>query len=294
MMFAQKKNNNDLDYLLDLINMKTLAPANSVVLNITPNMANYILENLNVNNRRFKREKIKQYASDMLMNNWLLTGQPIIFGNDGLLKDGQNRLSACVKAECAFESQVVFGVHPDSFSVMDTGARRDLKDIMTILNVKNAVQVASCLRQYLSFESGASDSKTDSLYLTNDFMREYYEEKIDSDLMQKAVLKAKQVYEVTGLSKSILGALYYWASVNGNNAQIVAFFESLINSHGGQRSPQKILMRAMAEIRNNPALKISIREQSIMIGRSWCNFRDKKLSKKSDMNVYANDVLPKI
>ena len=68
-------------------------PQNSRVVQISPELAMYILENLNVGNRTPKVRSIKLYSRDMANNNWSLTGQPIVFGNHGYLLDGQNRLA---------------------------------------------------------------------------------------------------------------------------------------------------------------------------------------------------------
>ena len=107
--------------LKDLVANK---PANSVVM--TPVVAEYILDNMNVGNRP-QKPWIVRYAADMANNNWSVTGESIKFGADGL-KDGQNRLAACVRSNSPFKSYAVFGIDPDSFSQMDVGqsAARDV------------------------------------------------------------------------------------------------------------------------------------------------------------------------
>ena len=81
--------------LKDLVANK---PANSVVMTFTPVVAEYILDNMNVGNRPQKPSRIVRYAADMANDNWSVTGESIKFGADGKLKDGQNRLAACVRS----------------------------------------------------------------------------------------------------------------------------------------------------------------------------------------------------
>src|SRR6056300_1305503 len=96
-------------------NLKSLiknAPENSRVCEISPELAEYILENLNINNRPRKANKIVEYKKDMQEDNWSLTGETIKFGTDGFLKDGQNRLAACVQAQTPFTTHIIFGIDP--------------------------------------------------------------------------------------------------------------------------------------------------------------------------------------
>jgi hypothetical protein len=87
-------------------------PTNSRVIEFSPKLAEHILTKLNLNNRPMKTAKIKKYAEDLAEGLWGLTGDTIKFGTDGLLKDGQNRLSACVRAGRPMASHAVFGIDP--------------------------------------------------------------------------------------------------------------------------------------------------------------------------------------
>src|SRR4051794_4301498 len=77
-------------------------PENSRRVWITPELARAILTDLNKGTRTKKPEEIRRYANDMKDGRWVMTGESIKFGTDGLLKDGQNRLSACVQANVSF------------------------------------------------------------------------------------------------------------------------------------------------------------------------------------------------
>ena len=87
-------------------------PQGSVITKITPEMAKLTLSETNKKNRPFSSAKVIDYSKDMQNENWSLNGETIKFGSDGLLKDGQHRLEACVRANTAFGTHLVFGIDP--------------------------------------------------------------------------------------------------------------------------------------------------------------------------------------
>ena len=100
----------DLDQQIATLNsLINNPPQNSRTVEIGPKLAEYILANINIGNRPKKVKKIAIYATDMLNDNWSLTGDAIKFGTDGHLKDGQNRLAACVRSGASFVTDARFG-----------------------------------------------------------------------------------------------------------------------------------------------------------------------------------------
>jgi hypothetical protein len=121
-------------------------PENSRRFRISPEMAKYILDNFNRENRPIKPAKIKEYAEDMKAGNWGLTGDTVKFSNVGRLRDGQNRMHGCVLAGTPFETHVVFGIEDSLFSVMDKGKNRDGADHLATHGVTNAMTVGAAVR----------------------------------------------------------------------------------------------------------------------------------------------------
>ena len=102
MQLVSRNENRDFSKLLRLIKNP---PQGSLEFEFTPEIAEYVLSKLNLHNRPKKPVKIVQYAKDMQDKNWSITGETLKFGTDGLLKDGQNRLAACIRAQTPFRSQ---------------------------------------------------------------------------------------------------------------------------------------------------------------------------------------------
>ena len=95
---------------------------------ITPNMAlEYLKKNVN-NYRKLSRQKVLMYSDEMKAGRWQLNGEPIVFDEEGFLKDGQHRLAAIAKSGVPIEIAVIRGVDKD-VNVYDIGAVRSAQQI---------------------------------------------------------------------------------------------------------------------------------------------------------------------
>lgn len=118
---------------------------------------------LNVENNRKPRtgSLVKQYAADMVADNWKLTGESIKFNTNGKLFDGQNRLLAVIDADkirpgIAVEFTVVRDVEPAAMMVVDSGGVRRPADALKIAGVnKYETQKAALAKRILVFEGGS-------------------------------------------------------------------------------------------------------------------------------------------
>ena len=72
-----------LDQIKTLKSLITNPPQNSRVVQFSPELSAWILENVNKNNRALKPASIRKYADHMRSGNWKLSGQTILFGSDG-------------------------------------------------------------------------------------------------------------------------------------------------------------------------------------------------------------------
>lgn len=272
-------------------------PAQSRVVEFTPALAEYVLTNLNLHNRPKKSKKIVQYSNDMSADKWLLTGETIAFGSDGLLKDGQNRLAACIRANTPFRTHVMFGIDPKAFAVMDTGANRTHQDVFSMMGVKNAHKVSSTLKLFLAWKSGRTSTASASEFnpnVTNEGLREFYLTEVDEDAMQRAVKAADLVNKVTGFPNSYLSAIYYKAFENGDEAIATEFFEKMCAGLGTARSPQKALIKHVAMVKANPSYRLGSHDYGVLIHRAFYAFKHKKKMLKDDLIVLNTDKLVSI
>jgi hypothetical protein len=273
--------------LKDLVANK---PANSVVMTFTPVVAEYILDNMNVGNRPQKPSRIVRYAADMANDNWSVTGESIKFGADGKLKDGQNRLAACVRSNSSFKSYAVFGIDPDSFSQMDVGAKRSDSDVLSIMGVPNAEKVSAIIRMLMSWETNKTE--TSGSHRMPADVRAYYEDRIDADLMQRAVKLSKAVYMTTQLPRSITGALYYLAVVRGHEKKAEQFMQDLEKGFGkGLRSPVRYVLQTIMKWKSEQQFKVTHHHYSVVLSRAWHSFKNNRACTREQMIVTREDTM---
>jgi hypothetical protein len=81
--------------------------------------------------------KAERLAQALRNDEWIFNAQPIVFDVNGVLLDGQHRLMACVMADIAIKSLVVWGAQPESQTTMDLGTPRSVADILALEGFSN-------------------------------------------------------------------------------------------------------------------------------------------------------------
>lgn len=76
---------------------------------ITPEMAEAYLAN-NFKHRDIKESKVDKYVETLKNGEWRFNGKVITFNKDGVLMNGQHRLSAVVKSGIPIKTLVVRGI----------------------------------------------------------------------------------------------------------------------------------------------------------------------------------------
>lgn len=110
---------------------------------ITPERASELLAT-NSHNRNIRPAAVTRLAAAIKRGEWKLNGDAIRIGSDGVLLDGQHRLTAIVRAGVPVQSIVVSGVSPDAFATIDTDAcPRNAADVLHVSGAKSATAVAS-------------------------------------------------------------------------------------------------------------------------------------------------------
>lgn len=287
-------NVHEIKYLDKLIKK---SPEGSLVMTFTPEMAEYILTHLNLNNRPQKHAKIIDYSKDMVQHNWSLTGETIKFGSDGLLKDGQNRLAACLRAQTPFKTHAVFGIDPQSFHHMDTGKMRGADDVLAIMGVPNATKASGALKLISAFKRGQSTTSGGQFY-TNQYIKDMYLNEIDQQLLQDAIREAKSVYHIIKYPVGQVAALFYIATEKGHGEKIQRFLEELKGNYSKGTSakfhPPRYLVTTLQAWRMDPLVKITSAMYSIALSRSWYNYKNNKKTLKRDMLIRTNDKIMEI
>lgn len=219
-------------------------PRNSRVFTITPYVATWVLEKYNLENRPIKPNAIARFADDMEHDAWEVTGDTLKFSDKTRLRDGQNRLRACVRAGRPFTTHVVFGVPDEAFSRMDRGKLRSGLDVLAIAGYQNAGVLAGAVRHVRNLLSDNPSQREgvephDALRL----MRESYPTLIDFIPQARAVRQAtgQPVAPVTAL-------LYVFAQRNRAKAEDFALGWAS-GKHVGKYSSIGTMEKAFSKLR---------------------------------------------
>lgn len=126
----------------------------SEIATITPSIAKHILER-NDDNRSLKDGLVRQIATDIASGLWQLNGESIIIAKDGLLNDGQHRLSAVVESGKPIQTVIMFGVSRASRDTVDMGSSRSAGDIIGMHGGKYANNAAAVSQLLMMYRRGA-------------------------------------------------------------------------------------------------------------------------------------------
>ena len=112
---------------------------------ITPESADRILQEHNrpEGNRRVVANQLSMLSRSILAGDYILTGETIIFDDNGHVINGQHRLTACVEANRPIPALVVIGVSSSAFAVLDQHAKRTIGQVLQMLNHTNSNALAA-------------------------------------------------------------------------------------------------------------------------------------------------------
>jgi hypothetical protein len=99
------------------------------VVEITPEIAAQWLK-ANRLNRPVRRSVWEAYSQQMTEGKWRVNGQAIIIAENEDILDGQHRLLAVIDAGISIKTLVVYGISPEAFATIDTGAVRTGADAL--------------------------------------------------------------------------------------------------------------------------------------------------------------------
>lgn len=133
----------------------------------------------NFDNRRIRNGRVESYAQQMARGQWILTGDPIRFGLNTHLLDGQHRLLGVILANEAVPGitvpfLVIRDVPADAYRVLDSGLQRSPGDALGN-DVKNVNVKAAAIRALIVIERGLDPRRSQALIqVTRVDIAEYY------------------------------------------------------------------------------------------------------------------------
>lgn len=107
--------------------------------------------------RKVRKQRVVAIASDIVEGNWILSGEPFKFDEDGRFVDGQHRCHAIIMADkvkpgVTVQAVVVKNVPREAMTVLDTGAARSAADQLNIADFPFPTLLASTAKWIIFFD----------------------------------------------------------------------------------------------------------------------------------------------
>lgn len=193
---------------------------------ITPTKAKKWLENKNKDNRRLRKGIVSAYARDIKNGSWEFTGDAIRFNGDGTLIDGQHRLAAVVSANKPIKSLVIRGLESKSKFVFDTGAKRNLADVLHYKGYSCTALLGASIRWCVQYERESLSAYTSGsrLVSTSEALSWIEKNKRIADL---AKLVNGTAFPYGSVNCAIIAIMYY-----DKTGEARGFYEQLVKGEG--------------------------------------------------------------
>lgn len=245
---------------------------------ITPEIAEEILENAaakGYKNRKLRKGVVDVYANDMKNGDWQETNpQPIVIDDNGVLVDGQHRLSAVVQSGVTLAMFVTRNVPHIAVPTMDIGIQRSVSDAIQFNGMDAPKDVAAVVKHRLTLK-GRSMQTHDSARNLRISKPEMYKEASDNAEEYKLTAEyAKQVYNASGKSLLIgeVGGifLYLTKDLGWDEETVKKFFDKLVSAPRGGRAfnPFKKTMSELGKKKNgkkSDRVKVFIKAWNAMV-----------------------------
>ena len=129
--------------------------ADSFIIEITPEQAQYILDNHNEDNRKLVKSQVNNIVRSIYKDGWLFDGQPLTFNIEGNITEFQHRLHAIVETGVTAKISVTVGVATGCFTKCAPAKPRKAEDEIQRKDKTATQSEASTLRQVLIRRKGA-------------------------------------------------------------------------------------------------------------------------------------------
>jgi hypothetical protein len=201
-------------------------PWETLVVNVTPELAEKWLAESNTVNRKLDKGHVNRLAQALKDGTYQTTPQGISFSPAGDLIDGHHRLSAVSLSRVAQQMVVFYGVDPKTFIVFDSISKgRSLSDIVrtTGLSASNSAQVAASYRLLANWQSEKGSTGTAS-QLSSAQLMTIHEKNPE---VIAAVPSAMKVSKSSGIPAPVIAVAMHLTSTERSDIDSSEFFRSL-------------------------------------------------------------------
>lgn len=117
---------------------------------ITPEAAKELLQ-LNSKNRKLTPARVREHVETLSKGLFVLTNDAITIDTNGVLVNGQHRLTACVETGIPIPALLLTGASPEVREVLDTGARRSFAQALYMHGEADTGNLAASLSLHYQY-----------------------------------------------------------------------------------------------------------------------------------------------
>lgn len=245
---------------------------------ITPEIAASMLAK-NRSNRNLNTKHVNFISAQITNGYFRLTGDTIKISKEGVLIDGQHRLTAIVHANIPVSCAVARDVEMEAFEVIDTGKVRGAADVVAISGYNYANSRAAIARHIITYDAGndvkmAKGSKNgtaDPDAVSNKKILDFVE-KTDLNPCIDFAKSANLKYGLLSLTEY---ATYYFLFSRKDAADANDFLSRLAKGTELLEGDPVLVLRRILERNLLSNAKITGRVKRYYIIRAWNAYRDK-------------------
>jgi hypothetical protein len=212
---------------------------------VSPEQASELLRT-NTRNRSVRRQYVRQLAQAMQRGEWTVNGEPIQVAKDGTLLNGQHRLHAVVESGQTVPMLVVRNVPLAAQRTMDTGARRNLSDVLALRGESHTTNLAAALGLLYRYRNNAKMEGSGRSAPTTKQAVELLEREPG---LRDCIPLACRVYRDTHLRISIAIVIGYLFN-EVEPGQGTSFFKALCNAQAVPGEPLGELRMILTRLRD--------------------------------------------
>lgn len=238
---------------------------------ITPELAAEWLQKNNPNNRNIRTRLVVSLAEAMKRGTFVVNGDCIRFDDQGMLLDGQHRLSACIRAGVAFQTLVITGLDRNVLPTIDRNTTRSAGDTLRMLHgvtdynvTAGVITMLLNLRMPDVFTSSVNSGSPTS----QDIEQFYTDHKEQLIRVPSVTAKCKHLAQ-----PSIVGSCYV-LFYKQNPVIAEEFFEKLAHGENLDRTnPVYTLRDRLMREKAMKNRRLERADMMVLFLKTWINFR---------------------
>lgn len=211
---------------------------------VTPLLAERLLI-LNERNRRVSRKDVEEWRRKLRTGEFQRTHQGIAIDTEGVLQDGQHRLTAIAEEGIAATMWVAVGCPPTNFEVIDIGRGRTNMDALYLAGIENERVLAPIIRTVYLYRTVDSPVNWSKVKVTPHIaLEEYNKDPKEYDL---AAEQAPIIREGCGMTRNAAGSGFYLMRAVNPARRVGEFMDNLITGADLRSGDPRLALRRILE-----------------------------------------------